>query len=83
MVQYPWMREQLFDTLRTLAHVDYQRRAWVKHQYPPGVQFDNFDLAVHFLFDDTALFDAPEKTIGWILEDAYEVRTIQKGHEGY
>jgi hypothetical protein len=72
------MREQLFDTLRALADVDYQRKVWIQRQYPPGVQYDDFDLAVHFLFDDTALFDAPEKTVGWILEDEYEVRAIQK-----
>jgi hypothetical protein len=78
MVKHPWWRKQVIETLETLSDINYQRRAWVEHQYPPGIQYDSFDLAVNVLFDDTALADAPEKTIGWILEDEQEMQAFSK-----
>lgn len=77
MVKYPSMRQEIIDTLKILADVDYQRRAWVHRQFPSGIQYDDFDTAVHVLFDDSHLADAPEKAIGWILEDEVEVQAIR------
>lgn len=76
MVQYPSMRAELLETLRSLANREYQRKAWVDHNYPPDVMYDSFDEAVHFLFDDTILAENPNAAIGVILEDEKEARLI-------
>ncbi len=76
MIQHPWRREELFYYLELLADVAVARRTWVEQNFPAGVQHDCFDFAVNFLFDDTALADAPEKTIGFILEDEIEMHAV-------
>jgi len=70
------MRAELLETLRGLADREYQQRAWVDHNYPPGVLYDSFDEAVHFLFDDTILAENPNVAIGVIVEDEKEARLI-------
>jgi len=75
-VTYPHMREELVDYLVGLSDLDYQRRVWIDAGSQKTVVYDNFDLAVHFLFDDTALASDPYSTIGKILQDASEARAI-------
>lgn len=75
--KYPEMRDELLETMRTLADVDYQRRAWVNHEFPPGVQHDEFDYAVHFLYDDSTLAEDPEGAIGLFVKDQHEVQLIK------
>lgn len=76
MVQYPKMRGELLETLRSLASREYQEKAWINHNYPAGVLYDSFDEAVHFLFDDTILAENPNTAIGVILETEKEARLI-------
>jgi putative heme iron utilization protein len=76
MLQHPWWRETLLGALETLADRAYQQQVWIEKHYPPNVQYDDFDRVVHVLFDDTALADAPEKTIGYILEDETEMHAV-------
>lgn len=73
---YPNMRDELLDILSTLSNAEYQRDAWVKGKFPPGIQFDNLDLAIHFLFDDTSLGDDPKSMVGIILLNDIEVKLI-------
>jgi len=70
------MRDELLDILSTLSNAEYQRDAWVKGKFPPGIQFDNLDLAIHFLFDDTSLGDDPKSMVGIILLNDIEVKLI-------
>jgi hypothetical protein len=76
MVKYPKMREELLETLRSLADRDYQYKAWVDSDYPPGIECDSFDDAVHFLYDDTVLAENPDLAIGVIIEDEKEARLM-------
>ncbi|KYC39213.1 hypothetical protein WA1_31190 [Scytonema hofmannii PCC 7110] len=76
MVQYPKMRGELLETLRSLASREYQQKAWINHNYPAGVLYDSFDEVVHFLFDDTILAENPNAAIGVILENDKEARLI-------
>lgn len=78
MVQYPSMRAELIDTLRTLADAEYQQQAWVKQQFPAGVQFDSFDLAVRLLLDDMRLTSAPQSNIGSVLQNEAELHAVQQ-----
>ena len=76
MVKYPKMREELLETLRSLADREYQHKVWIENDYPPGIECDSFDEAVHFLYDDTVLAENPDAAIGVILEDEKEARLI-------
>ncbi|NQE36888.1 SCO4402 family protein [Microcoleus asticus] len=76
MVKYPKMREELLETLRSLADREYQHKAWLESDYPPGIECDSFDEAVHFLYDDTVLAENPNAAIGVIIEDEKEARLI-------
>lgn len=75
-LKYPGMREELLDYLRTLADVEFQRRAWVRHELPPGVE-NCFDFAVHFIFDDAKLAEDHSGAIGLFIKDEDEVRLIE------
>ncbi len=77
-MKYPNMYEEVRYYLQSLADVDYQKRVWVKREYPPGIQLANFDLVIHFLFDDTQLAEDPESTIGWYLRNKQEALAIKK-----
>ena len=74
---YPNMRSELIDHLSALADPEYQERVWVKHQPAPGIEYDEFDYVVHFLFDDTSLATDPESCIGWYLTNEREVVAVR------
>lgn len=79
MLKRPEMRHELLDVLKDLSDPNYQKRAWVDREFPPGVRYDELDYKVHFLFDDTLLAEDPARTIGWILrneEEAYAIRRL-------
>jgi hypothetical protein len=76
MVQYPKMREELLETLRSLSDREYQHKAWLEGDYPPGIEYDSFDEAVHFLYDNTVLAENPDAAIGVIIENEKEARSI-------
>lgn len=70
------MRDELIEYLQGLSDKEYQIKYWVNLDCPEGVE-DSFDLAVHFLFDDTSLSSNPEKTIGVFLKDEKEANSIK------
>ncbi|WP_445245513.1 SCO4402 family protein [Microcoleus sp. OTE_8_concoct_300] len=76
MVKYPKMREELLEILRSLADREYQHKAWLESDYPPGIESDSFDEAVHFIYDDTVLAENPNAAIGVIIEDEKEARLM-------
>ncbi|MDR7150514.1 hypothetical protein J2W49_002472 [Hydrogenophaga palleronii] len=75
-VKYPEMRKELEAHLQALADPAYQRRVWVDGQAEGAVHHDEFDYAVHFLYDDTQLASDALSTVGWILIDAAEAECI-------
>jgi hypothetical protein len=74
-MKFPWMRDELVEYLRTLSDLEYQRKAWVNLEQPPGNE-DCFDLAVHFLYDDTDLSTNPQSWIGIILKNEEEALLV-------
>lgn len=76
-IKYPEMRKELVSHLRALADPDYQQRVWVGGGRDDDVQHDEFDYAVHFLYDDTRLAGDPRSMIGWILRDLDEATQIE------
>jgi hypothetical protein len=75
-VKYPYMREDLLNTIEALSDADYQQKAWVEHEYPPGIVYDDFDEAVHVLFDNMRLLEAPELSIDTIVRNREELDAV-------
>ena len=75
-VEHAHLREELVWNLYALADPAYQKRAWVEHDFPKSVEYDDFDMVVHFFFDDTGLADGGETQIGLILENVEEARAV-------
>lgn len=67
MIDYPEMRDELIQILEALSDKNYQYSCWVHGNCPEGVEHDELDYSLHFLFDDTKLGEAPESTVGVIL----------------
>jgi len=75
-IEAPYMRLELVLTMKGLADENYQWQAWIHHQFPPPIQEDNFDYAIHFLFDDTGLADDTMGQIGCTLYDENEAKLV-------
>ncbi len=75
-IKFIEMRQELIETLRALSDKKYQESAWVRGEFPEGIEYDNFDLAVHFLFDDTCLAERPEDLIEYCLIDQEEAQLV-------
>ena len=76
IIRYPKMREELIKTLKALSDREYQQSAWIEGKYPKGKLDDNFDYAVHFLFDDHDFDEDPEGFIGYCLINKEEAKLI-------
>jgi len=72
------MRRELIQHLEALADTRYQQECWVKGHCPPGIEYDEFDYVVHFIFDDTPLSDNPNNLIGVVLCDTLEADAIKQ-----
>jgi hypothetical protein len=77
-VKYPEMRNELIQHLQALSDVDYQQRVWVLGESDGATVHDEFDYAVHYLYDDTHLAADPASTIGWILRNEEEAISVAK-----
>lgn len=77
-MKYPWMRDELLDYLTGLSDPAYQQACWVEGQCPEGTAHDEFDYAIHFLFDDTELGSNPKSCIGLFLKNDKEAACIGK-----
>lgn len=77
-LKHPDMREELIQHLFALSDADYQYRVWVLGgaDEKTGTIHDEFDYAVHFLYNDSLLASDPSSTVGWILRDQAEVMKI-------
>ena len=76
MIKFPDMRKELLEHLAELADRKYQENCWVKKQCPVGIEYDELDYSVHFLFDDTQLSENPESMVGYCLNNEQEVKAI-------
>lgn len=77
-VKYPEMRTELIQHLQALSDVEYQQRVWVLGESDGATEHDEFDYAVHYIYDDTRLATDPASTIGTILRSDEEAGTVSK-----
>lgn len=74
-VQYPEMRAQLVTSLRSLSDLEHQRTRWGKMS-EDGAYYDDLDLNVHVLYDDTTVLPDPVESVGSIIT-ADEVEALE------
>ena len=55
-LEYPNMREELLETLQSLADAEYQQKNWLDQNFPPGTEHDCFGYAVHFIYSNPNSF---------------------------
>lgn len=68
-IKYPNMRYELRSHLKSLADVQ-EQELWK--------DCNDFDEAIHFIFDDTKLSESPQELIGIILLSEQEVVVIKR-----
>jgi hypothetical protein len=78
-VRFPGLRFQVLDAIESLADRKYQERVWLRHEMPRPGYYDDLDLQVHTLFDDTAVLTEPESTVGEILHPSETVAMRRLG----
>ncbi|MCK5374272.1 MAG: hypothetical protein KAJ40_03225 [Alphaproteobacteria bacterium] len=76
-VKFIDMRNELVGYLEGLANPSYQQACWVDGNCPKGIEHDEFDYVVHFLFDDTTLSSDAEKWVGLCLRNNQEAAAIK------
>lgn len=85
MIKYPEMRRQLLEHLNVLADIDNQEKIWVGQRDSHCIEYDEFGEAIHFIFDDTCLAEAPSKAIDWFLineQESIAVSALTKALDG-
>ncbi len=76
-VKYPAMRNEIIGALEALADREYQQRVWVERRFPSPTYYDDFDTAIHTLYDDTGIGDDVRSQIGSTLRDETEASLMQ------
>jgi hypothetical protein len=77
-VKNPDMRREVALALEHLADPNYQRRVWVERQYPSPNYYDDLSMAVHTLYDDTALGTDVQREIGATLANEREALLVSE-----
>jgi hypothetical protein len=77
VVEYEHFRIELIRILHILADMEYQQEIW-SFGRPPESGEEDFDIAMHFLLDDSALGDDPSEEIGLVLKDGNEAEAVGK-----
>lgn len=70
------MRDELISYMKSLSDKKHQEQCWVLKNCPKGSN-DELDYSIHFLFDDTALSERPQKLIGDILLNEHEAELVK------
>lgn len=60
------MRSQVIASLRSLSDLEHQRTRWGTPS-EDGTYYDDLDLNVHVLYDDTMVLPDPRRTVGSIV----------------
>jgi hypothetical protein len=72
------VRDELIGHLQTLSDLAYQRRVWVNKDFPPAVEYDEPDLTIHFLYDETGIADEAENLLGVVFKNQNEISAMKK-----
>lgn len=75
-LEFPDMRAEVVELLRSLADRKYQQRVWVDKIYPHDNFYDDFTMTVNIL-DDIRVLDQPEVQIGGVLASEAEAQLMR------
>ena len=78
MVLLQHKRDEMLHYLSAMADLDYQVRVWVHGEEVAGIGQDCLGYALTFFYEDTMLFEAPERNVGTILASAHEAACMNK-----
>jgi hypothetical protein len=78
VIKYPEMRDELVEHLKALSDRQYQEAVWVRGESRAGIEHDELDVAIHFIYDDTCLGEDPSLAIGCYLKDEIEAQSIRE-----
>ncbi|WP_409463204.1 SCO4402 family protein [Amycolatopsis sp. GA6-003] len=79
-VRFPGIRTQIVSVIVSLSDRAYQERVWIRHELPHPDYYDEFDLAVHALFDDSPILPSPAPgCVGELIYADEEVPLAQLG----
>ncbi|MEH0446080.1 MULTISPECIES: SCO4402 family protein [unclassified Streptomyces] len=76
-VELPEMRKSVLSAVHALSDEGYQRRVWIRKEYPDEGYYDDFETNLHILFDDTPVLDDPESSVGMILRSRDEAGALK------
>jgi hypothetical protein len=74
-VQFPAMRAEVIGAVRALSDPEYQRRVWVRREFPTTQFYDDFMQRVNIL-DDLRILEDPAAAVGDVLRSAEEAETF-------
>ena len=66
-VELPSMRDEVLAAVEALSNPDHQQAVWIEKKMPRPGCFDNLDLEIHRLFDDTTACADPDGSVPAIL----------------
>lgn len=72
----PYKRLDLLATLEFLSNHEYQKDIYL-HGKKSQIAYDELDLAIHFLYDDTQLSNNPYFHIGQFLKNECEAKALE------
>jgi hypothetical protein len=72
------VRDELIGHLQTLSDLAYQRRAWLNKDFPPGVEYDEPDRTIHFLYDEAGIAEETENLLGTVCKNQNEISALKK-----
>jgi hypothetical protein len=78
MIRYPELRAVLRETVKNLSDGEYQRRVWIRHEFPYPGFYDSFSEAIHVIYDDLNLADRPRGAIGYVLYGTVELEALSE-----
>ena len=68
-IEFPWMRSQIIDTVRSLSDPMHQRAKWGRYD-PVEHYYDDLDINIHILYDDFMVLPNPEESIASLLYES-------------
>ena len=68
-IEFPWMRSQIIDTVRSLSDPMHQCTKWGRYD-PIEHYYDDLDINIHILYDDTTVVPNPELSISSLLYES-------------
>lgn len=66
-IKYPGVRTQVLAAVESLSDRAYQERVWIRHELPHPGYYDELDLTIHSLFDDSTVLPDPTTAVGTVI----------------